>query len=342
MNGLTQRSRPISPRRHGIAAAGGIGVVLGAATAAWVAQQARRAERTDPPKGRFLTVDGVRLHYVEHGDGSPVVLLHGNAVRLEDFIASGLIERLGAQHRVIAFDRPGFGYSERPRDRWWTADAQAVLLEQALARMRVEQPIVLGHSWGTLVVLALAARNAAAIRKLVLISGYYYPTARLDVLVASPPAIPVIGDVMRYTVDALLARLLLGRTVQAMFAPNLVPPHFLAALDREMLLRPSQLKANAEDAAYLIPSVARLRKAYRTLTTPAVILAGAADKVIDPDAHSRRLHGELPSSELHVVPDVGHMLHYPALDTVMSAIGAPEIPTLRHAVSANSLRVSQH
>jgi len=327
----------MSPRKRRTAAIAGV-VALGTATAAWVARQARQAERADPPKGRFLTVDGVRLHYVEHGDGPAVVLLHGNAVRLEDFIASGLIERLGARYRVIAFDRPGYGYTERPRDRLWTADAQASLLEHALAGLRVEQPIVVGHSWGTLVALSLAVRNVVAVRRLVLVSGYYYPTARLDALVASPTAIPVIGDVMRYTVDALVARLLLGRTVRVMFAPNPVPPNFFPVLGREIMLRPSQMKANAEDAAFMIPSAAALHKAYRTLATPTVILAGDADGVVDPDAHARRLHGELLDSELRVVPGVGHMAHYAAVEEVIAAIGAPEIPTLRHAVSAPSAR----
>jgi pimeloyl-ACP methyl ester carboxylesterase len=274
----------------------------------------------------------VRLHYIERGEGPAVVLLHGNAVRLEDFMASGIVERLAAHHRVIAFDRPGFGYSERPRDRLWTANAQAAVIQRALVRLGVEQPIVLGHSWGTLVALGLALQAPAAVRKLVLVSGYYFPTPRLDVLLASPPAIPIIGDAMRYTVDAILARMLLGRTVKVMFSPMPVPPEFMELLGREMLLRPSQMRANAEDAAFMIPSVATLRKHYSELRIPAVILAGDADRVIDPDAHSRRLHGELRNSELRIVPGVGHMLHHAIPDALVEAVASAEIPTLRHAV----------
>ena len=100
------------------------------ATAAWVARKAQHAEEDDPPIGDFVTVDGVRLHYVERGSGTPLVLLHGNVVRLQDFLVSGLIDRLAERHRVIAFDRPGFGHSERPRNRLWTAAAQAELLKK--------------------------------------------------------------------------------------------------------------------------------------------------------------------------------------------------------------------
>ena len=50
---------------------------------------AKRAERRNPPMGRFITVYGVRLHYVERGTGSPLVLLHGNGSMIQDFVSSG-------------------------------------------------------------------------------------------------------------------------------------------------------------------------------------------------------------------------------------------------------------
>ncbi len=53
---------------------------------------ARAAERRNPPAGKFITVDGVRLHYVEQGEGPVVVLLHGNTVMLQDFVASGVFD----------------------------------------------------------------------------------------------------------------------------------------------------------------------------------------------------------------------------------------------------------
>jgi pimeloyl-ACP methyl ester carboxylesterase len=191
--------------------------------------------------------------------------------------------------------------------------------------MRVGQPIVLGHSWGTLVALELALRKELAVRRLILVSGYYYPTARLDVPIAAAPAVPVIGDVMRYTVSAVSARLLFNRTVRAMFSPQRVPSHFVPGLVREMMLRPDQLRANAEDAAFMIPAAAALCKRYRELTMPVTILAGAADKVVDPDRHARQLSSELRDSELRILPGLGHMIHYFAVDEIVSAV-APRQP----------------
>jgi pimeloyl-ACP methyl ester carboxylesterase len=229
---------------------------------------------------------------------------------------------------VIAFDRPGFGHSERPRDRLWTPDAQAALLHKAFSQLGIEQPIVLGHSWGALVALALALRKSADVRRLVLVSGYYFPTARLDVLLAAPAAIPVVGDVMRYTVSAVFARMLMGRTVKAMFAPQAAPSDFFSTLSREMLVRPSQIRANAEDAALMVPAAASLRKHYAQLTVPTTIFAGEADKVVDPDDNARKLHAELGNSDLHVLPGLGHMLHHAVPEQVMAAVASARIEAL--------------
>jgi pimeloyl-ACP methyl ester carboxylesterase len=97
---------------------------------------AKRAERRNSPMGQFITVDGVRLHYLERGGGTPLVLLHGNGSMIQDFESSGLIDLAAKTYRVIAFDRPGFGYSERPRSTVWTPAAQADLINAALMQIR--------------------------------------------------------------------------------------------------------------------------------------------------------------------------------------------------------------
>ncbi len=125
-------------------------------------------------------VQGVKLHYIERGSGSPIVLLHGNGVTSQDWDVSGILDGLAADHRVIAFDRPGFGYSERPRNVDWTPVQQAELLHLALTQLKVTRPVLVGHSWGTLVALALALDYPADNRSLVLLSGYYYPEGQRE------------------------------------------------------------------------------------------------------------------------------------------------------------------
>jgi pimeloyl-ACP methyl ester carboxylesterase len=305
----------------------GAAALLGAAlTATWVERRSRRAERAQPPVGQLLDVDGVRLHVVERGEGPPVVLIHGNMVSQRDFEASGLMERLARAHRVIAFDRPGFGHSSRPRDRLWTPTAQAELLHAALVQLGVEQAVVVGHSMGAMVALALALDHPKDVRRLVLLGGYYYPTARVDALLTAPVALPVLGDFMRYTVTAVSARLMLSGLVRAMFGPRDVPADFMETVSREMMVRPIQLRANAEDAAFMIPQAKASAGRYQELRMPVAIFAGADDKVIDPRANAERLHREISDSTLAVVPGAGHMVHYAAPDKVVMAVDALQIP----------------
>lgn len=297
----------------------GAGAVL-AAAAVFVRHRTRQVERENPPTGRFVDVDGVRLHYVEHGEGTPLVLLHGNGMQIQDFELSGLIDLAARKYRVIAFDRPGYGYSTRPRTTLWTPHAQARLLHKAMQQLDIEQPIVLGHSWGAMVATALGLDFPDDIKSLVLVAGYYYPTARLDAPLLAPPSIPVIGDLMRYTVSPLIGRAIWPAMKRRLFGPGPVPRRFDQDYPTWMSLRPSQIRAAAAEAALQIPAAFSMQKRYHELLMPVVIMAGDADRYVDTRLHSERLHNELPHSILHVTHGAGHMLHHIAQDEVMAAI----------------------
>lgn len=306
----------------GAAVLGALALLNGAA--------ARRAERRHPPRGRFIEVDGVRLHYTDRGDGPPVVLVHGNVVSADDWDTSGVAPLLlEAGHRVIAFDRPGFGHSDRPRGRLWTTEAQADLLHQALVQLGVERPVVVGHSWGAIVALAMAARHQADFAGAVLLSGYYFWTLRPDVLPVTLGALPVVGDILRYTVSPLLGRLLMPLVKRAMFSPLPVPARFRAAYSDAMALRPSQIRATSDDGALMIPGALQLHGELGSLTLPTVILAGAEDKVVF-SRMAARLHAALPSSILHVVQGAGHMVHYAVprqVAGIVAAVAGSRAPT---------------
>ncbi len=312
----TPRSPIGTLKAHPIA----VGVIAALALSALVNRYlAKKAERANPPIGRFITVNGVRLHYFERGTGTPLVLLHGNGTMIEDFQCSGLIDLAAKKYRVIAFDRPGFGHSERPRRTMWTPAAQADLIAAALEEIGVPRAIVFGHSWGTLVALALAMKYPQEVRAIVLASGYYYPNARADVVILSPPAIPLIGDLLSHTISPLLSRLMWPLLLRKIFGPSPVPEKFKQEFPEEMAVRPSQLRASAAESALMIPSAHTLRQQYRLLQMPVAIVAGAEDRLIESE-QSAHLHRDIPHSTLRCVPDTGHMVHQTATAEIMSAI----------------------
>jgi pimeloyl-ACP methyl ester carboxylesterase len=298
----------------------GLGAAVLAAAALTNHALARRAERSNPPEGKFTTVDRVRLHYIERGTGSAIVLLHGNGTMARDFVLSGVLDLLAKDYRVIAFDRPGFGFSERPRGRIWTAAAQAALLHEALLGLEVRQAVVVGHSWGTLVALALALREPADVAGLVLLSGYYYPSVRADVALGSWPAVPVLGDILRHTISPLLGRLTAPVVYRKLFAPSPVARRFASEFPLELAVRPSQIRASAAETAMMIPGAAGLAGHYSEVAMPVAVVAGLGDKIVDCDTQAGRLGAELPQSTLRKVPDAGHMIHHIVPEQVAAVI----------------------
>jgi pimeloyl-ACP methyl ester carboxylesterase len=291
-----------------------------AAMALYNFYRVKQSERRHPPRGRFVTVEGVRLHYLEAGTGPPVILLHGNVVTAEDFEVSGILALLAQHYRVVAFDRPGLGYSDRPYGAMWSPAAQADLLRLAWTALGIERPIILGHSWGAMVALAVALNHPDTLRGVVLLSGYYYPTARADVLLSSPPAIPIIGDLLRFTVSPLVSAAMLPRLFRKMFAPLLVPKSFADRFLDGLLIRPSQIRAESQDGVTMVPAASAMRHRYRELKLPLIIMAGSEDGVVDAGRHAAQLHQEIPHSILRLVPNAGHMLHYAVPEEVAEAV----------------------
>ena len=316
---LSLARRPAGRRRRFLRGAAMVAAGAGAAAAA-NHLLARRAEARHPPEGRFVVVDGVRLHYREAGSGPLVVLLHGNGVASDDFVVSGLMGRLALSSRVIAFDRPGFGYSERPRGRSWTARTQAELLVRALDLLGSEPALLVGHSWGTLVAAEMALAEPQAFRGLVLMSGYYRPTMRADAAVVGGPALPVVGDVMRYTVSPAIGRIMTPAILKQLFAPAAVSERFREGYPISMSLRPSQLRAAAAEAALMVPCAASLEARIGGLELPVLILAGDGDKLVSTEHQSGWLARELPQATLVTVEGVGHMIHHTSPETVAAAI----------------------
>ncbi|QIJ73353.1 alpha/beta fold hydrolase [Methylobacterium sp. NI91] len=296
----------------------GSAAALGA-SALYVASRSREAERRTPPVGAFITADGVRLHYVERGRGEALVLIHGNGTMIQDFLSSSIVDDLAQSFRVIIIDRPGYGYSDRPRG-LWTPRAHATLYQKALQQLGVSQAVVLGHSWGALVAVALALQAPQLVRSLVLASGYYYPTLRADAVLASPSATPILGDLLRHTVSPVIGRALLPAMIKGMFAPAAIPERFDREFPTDMMLRPLQLRASVEDAAMMTPVTIELQRHYRELELPVAIIAGGADQIADVGRQSQRLHDELPNSTLIVVPGMGHMIHHLAPERVVQAV----------------------
>lgn len=279
-------------------------------------------ERDNPPSGRFVDVDGGRLHVVECGraDGPPVVLLHGASGNLRD-MQFALGDRLAARYRVILIDRPGHGWSDRPGG---SADAspaaQAVLIHQALVALGVTRPIVLGHSWSGALATAYALAFPEETRALVLLAPVTHSWPGGIGWINDVAALPVLGPLIARTLILPSGYFMLKPGVAAVFRPDTPPPDYGANTGVAMLLRPSEFIANAQDLTGLKEFVRQQAPRYGELKMPVTIISGDKDPVVFTDLHSRAIARQVPQASLTVLPGVGHMVQYVAADLVTEAI----------------------
>jgi pimeloyl-ACP methyl ester carboxylesterase len=293
---------------------------LGLTSATLVQYLSKRAVVRRKAIGRKLRVSGHTVQLVDQGTGPCVVVLHGNGSMLEDLSSSGLIDQLAEKYRVIALDRPGFGGTNRGTSGAWTPERESALLLEVLAALGVERALVVAHSWGTLVALSLALRQPTSVNGLVLLSGYYYPTTRLDVALQTPASLPIIGNLLRHTVLPLIGRLSAPAAFRELFRPLPVPQRYVEEYSVGMATRPSQLKSTADDTVSMPGAARALSAHYGEINVPVHLIAGAEDGIVSTVEQSERLNEALPSSSLEILEGVGHMTHHARPDLVVLAV----------------------
>ena len=119
-------------------------------------------------------MDGQRVHALVQGEGPDLVLIHGSSGNLRDFTYD-MVGPLSERYRVIAFDRPGLGYSDPISPEGASLSEQAAVLVAAARQLGAERPIVLGQSLGGAVALAWAVEHPDSLSALVTVSGVAYP-----------------------------------------------------------------------------------------------------------------------------------------------------------------------
>ncbi|MDQ2103357.1 alpha/beta fold hydrolase [Azospirillum isscasi] len=307
---------------------GGLALAAGLLAGLWLDTNRRtnRSEREHPPTGHFMDAGGTRLHYLDRGpkDGAarPVVFVHGNGTTADDWALS-LLDEASRRWRCVCFDRPGHGYSEATPRREAGPSAQAALMRAAARKLGLERPIVVGHSLGGAVALAWALDFPREIGGLVILSAFTHPQPRPDFIPFMGPAIPAAGPLLSHTVLPPMDRLILPALMRRVFAPNPVPPSY-DRLPPDLLLRPVQLEAAAEQLAALIPEVTAMAPRYPGIRCPTTIVAGREDRIVDPHAHAVRLHKAIGGSTLHLLAETGHMPHHARPDAVLAAIDRVE------------------
>jgi pimeloyl-ACP methyl ester carboxylesterase len=273
------------------------------------------AEAAYPPTGTFVTVEGLRLHYEMSGTGPDLVMIHGASGSLRD-LTFALRDRLTDRFRVTVVDRPGLGHSDPMQDP--SLRAQALHIAAGLADLGVTKPVVLGQSYGGAVALAWALEGGP--KALVLVGspalpwpGELDPWYRLTSTTAGrffaiPLAAAFVPD--RYV----------RRAIDAVFAPDPVPPGYNDWLGAPLTLRRSALRANTAQINALRAELVTIEPRYPTLSLPVELIHGSEDTIVPLHIHSQPLSRLLPNVILTAIDGAGHMPHHTHADAVIAAI----------------------
>ena len=280
----------------------------------------RQPHRPAPslPAEAFVETDDGPVRYVQAGQGRDVVLVHGAMTCLEDMVL-GPFDALAAHYRVTALDRPGHGKTGRPRLHG-SPLTQALRVREAVRGLGLENPILVGHSFGAALAMDWALEFPQELRGVVLISPIVFPEIRLEHLLFGPRAVVGAGDFIAYGPGPYADAWLLPLLWRGVFAPQPMPERFRRDYPFALGSGPSQLLALGEEAVLALPSLALTAARLPSCPTPVRIIAGEADIVASPHRHARRMAALLPNAEAAVLPGQGHMLHHFAIDEVVQAV----------------------
>ncbi|MFM8424561.1 MAG: alpha/beta fold hydrolase [Chloroflexota bacterium] len=260
------------------------------------------------PDSQFIEINGVNIHYKEAGAGERTfILLHpfgGSTYSWRE-----VMDEFAKYGRVIAYDRPAFGLTERPLPGEWEENpygmkANVEILRELLDSMGVEKAVLVGNSAGGGVAVAFALEYPERIDELILVDpgvgggrGPQFPAWALPVMWT--PQMRHLGPLMMRDYQESLPRTLERGWFDQTKLTNEI---------RERHLQILKIK-NWDKAFYELtfaPAYPELRPLLPNLTVPVLIVAGQEDRLIR-SWYFEAVATEIPEATLNLIPQCGHM-----------------------------------
>lgn len=266
----------------------------------------------------FASRTGGRVHYVDEGEGPPILFLHGNPTW--SFLYRRIVARLRSRFRCVALDYPGFGLSERPDPYGYTAAEHAAVVGELADHLGLDGLVVMGQDWGGPIGLSFAASAPERIAGFVLGNTWFWPLRGLpDVVfplsVSSPPAqlaFTRLNSFVELGIPLGTARRLSREEMDhyRKVQPSPAMRRGIAALARQTLLAGSWLEA----LSAAVPGALGAK--------PALLTWGMRDPALHPARFVPRVRAAFADSTLVELPRARHFIQEDAPDEIAEAISA--------------------
>lgn len=248
----------------------------------------------EPKNATYEKIGGVRVRYVDRGQGSAVVLIHGFASALDTWAT--VMPELEKKHRVLALDLKGFGWTDRPEGDY-SPQAQANLVLSLMNQRGIDKAAIVGHSWGSSVALAIALAAPERVTRIAMYDAWVYEEQ--------------LPTFFHWARQDGVGEMLFGlwykerpdqRIAQAFYDKSFVTQELVDDVE-DALDRPGTVAAAL--AAVRGQRYSEMQPKYRTIDKPVLLLWGRED-VVTTLRYGERLSKDLPNAKLVVYPQCGH------------------------------------
>ena len=289
-----------------------------------------RIEGKYPPRGDFVDVETARIHFltrkkvanIENQGNAPVVLIHGSSGSSAD-MELAFFDAFPDDIDLYAFDRPGIGWSKTKLSPLEMSNPmkQAEAIHMAVKKLKLDKPIIVGHSWGGAVAIAYAKQFGNEISGAVSLAGVAYPWKGpygwYDVLLTTP----VLNHIFTRLFLNKMGQLYVPLSIKAIFEPEAARGDYREAAQAEIILRPSTIINNSYYSLNLRRHLKTMSEKYNDIKIPLLIVAGNRDYIVHSKSQSERLHNEVTGSEYILFKGAGHMPHHTQTQILAEKIG---------------------
>lgn len=268
-----------------------------------------------PFRSQWADVDGIRLHYVDEGSGTPVLMLHGNPTW--SFLYRNVIVRLRERFRCVAVDYPGFGLSDRPERYGYTPHEHAALVGRLVDQLGLERFIVMGQDWGGPIGMRVAVDRSARVAGLVFMNTWYWPAdlffRAFSLAMSSPPLQARILD-QNFFVETIMPN-----SVARPLAPEVMDHYRRAQPTREARRGVAEFPRQIRKER---PMLAELARTAPTALRgkPMLLIWGMKDRGFGHRRIVDRWKRDFPDAEVALLPDASHYVQEDAPDEIAAAV----------------------
>jgi len=254
-------------------------------------------------KGKFVAIDGKKVHYVEAGNGPPIVLIHGFLYHTVMWKKN--IDALAEKFKVYAIDLWGWGYSERLKENEYSFERYGKQIVGFMDALNIKKATLVGQSMGGGISVYVAAHHPDRVERLILVDPAVIPYPMTTI--GKIYQLPFIGEFM----NAIPGDALMKNNIRTIwfYDKNKATDEYC-----QEVLQPLSIKGSSSGTMFILrnvlkePYVEKEANLLAKMGIPTLIIHGREDKAIPLD-RSKKLNDLWKGSKLVIFDKAGHSPH---------------------------------